>query len=145
MLEKIDNSNNWSQEELRIACEGVCARFLGMGDEPVRIPVEQSIRTKIAARRPNPDRNMFREVKESALFSLNRHYANFSEDCGKHKEFSKSQPAPHIHDDDPNKNYRKSEPARKTSKSVSFSFGTEETKKKPKSPRKTWSEAKLKK
>lgn len=67
---------------MRFACEELCSKYLGTGDDPELIPVEGMVLEKIKERLSHPTVAMFKELKLTVCQTLEEHYGNFVEAGG---------------------------------------------------------------
>jgi hypothetical protein len=82
MIEKVEGGSHWSPEEVKFACDGLCSKYLGVGDEPELIPVDEIVLENIKERLASPSIGMFKELKRAVAQTLEEHYANFVDTGG---------------------------------------------------------------
>lgn len=89
LVQRIEESD-WNGEELAVACEGLCRRYLGLGDEPEEVAVEEHVLDQIRQGRAKPSRTMFGSLKQSVHFQLESHYVRYYAEYQQQAELRKS-------------------------------------------------------
>lgn len=78
LIERIEEGD-FQGDELAVACEGLCTRWLGLGDEPEEVSVEDFVLEQIKKDRKQPSRTMFAGLKRSIRMQLEDHYVRYLE------------------------------------------------------------------
>jgi len=91
MIERVESGMSWAPNEVAIACHGLCNTYLGLGEDPELIPVDEIVIEHIRERLSHPTITMFKELKSSVAQTLEEHYTNFVSAGGQASDLKKVQ------------------------------------------------------